>query len=152
MWKYSGEIFVSFLAADARRVGQGGEKGEAAFSHTASAKPAAWNSWAWVPDWCGDLIAYRKTKGISRPEDQSGGLLRMMSGPAVLSISLPSHGTEPDLVRQSKATVYIMDFLCEKKLLIGYHCFVKVLYSRRTFRFLFLSTTGIIPQVPRQCL
>lgn len=66
VWKYSGAMFVSFLAADARRVGQGGvggggKKGETTFSHTASLD-RAWNSWDWFPDWCGDLVAVRKQR------------------------------------------------------------------------------------------
>lgn len=150
VWKYSGAMFVSFLAADARRVGQGGEKGWGGLQSHCELEARAWNSWDWFPDWCGGSYCIKKTKGISRPDDQSGGLLWRVS--AVHSISLPSHGTEPDLARQSKAIVYITDFLCEEKAVDWIPRLRKVLYSRRTFRFLFLSTTGIMPHVPRQLL
>lgn len=53
-------MFVSFLAADARRVGQGGRKrGEATLGHAASLN-RDWNIWDAFPDWCGDLVALEK--------------------------------------------------------------------------------------------
>lgn len=48
----------------------------------------------------GDLVALKKTKGLSRPDDQSGGLLWMVSGPLhALDISPIHHGTDPDLLK-----------------------------------------------------
>lgn len=88
VWKYSGAIFVSFQLMQGE-LDMGKRRGEAAFSHTASLN-RAWNSRDWFPDWCGDIVALRKQKGIARPDDQSGGLLWMVSGPATHSISLPS--------------------------------------------------------------
>lgn len=89
VWKYSGAMFVSFLAADARRVRRGGwgEKVETAFSHTASLN-RVWNSRDWFPDWCGGSCCYKKTKGIARPDDQSGCLL-WMDLPCTLYLSHP---------------------------------------------------------------
>lgn len=55
-------MFVSFLAADARRrrVGQGGrKKGETTLGHAASLN-RDWNIWDLFPDWCGDLVALKK--------------------------------------------------------------------------------------------
>lgn len=62
VWKYSGAMFVSFLAADARRVGQGGEKGEAASSHTASLKRERGIAGIGFQIGVGDLIALRKQR------------------------------------------------------------------------------------------
>lgn len=96
-------MFVSFLTADAGRIGEEGE----------AASPA-WDSQS--PEPFGDLVALRKTKRESpgRTINQAAHF-GCFCGPAVCLISLPSHDTGPGLVPQSKDIMYITDFLCEEK-------------------------------------
>lgn len=101
----------------------------------------------------GALKTQRETPRM-RPDNQLGG--RAVDGfwtYRTLDIS-SIHGTEPDVGSQMKAIVYIMDFLSEENTGDWIPVLHKALYSIRTLRFFlfFLSTTGIIPQVPRQRL
>lgn len=70
-----------------------------------------------------------------RPDDQSGG--RAVDGfwtYRALDIS-SIHGTEPNVGSQTKAIVYIMDFLSEENAGDWIPVLHKALYSLRTLRF-----------------
>ncbi|TKS79689.1 hypothetical protein D9C73_014081 [Collichthys lucidus] len=91
-------MFLSFLAADARRDRLGGEKTkhETSFSHSASLNRAR-NSWDCFPGWCGDLVALRKQRESSGQMINQVAYLGWFPDLLCTLISLPSLGTEPDL-------------------------------------------------------
>lgn len=81
------------------------------------------------------LAEKKKHKGNSRPHDQSGGLLWMLSGPAVHSISLPSMTQNQIWVLKRKPSSTKWISLSADWIPVLH----KALYSLRTFRFSFSS-------------
>lgn len=99
-WKYLGAVLVSFpLSWCKKSWTRGGKKFEMTLSQTRSLNQA-WSICDRVPDWCQGLFfifclkiqQHQQQKGNARPNDQLGGLLWMVAGPA-LGIS-PIRGTQ----------------------------------------------------------